>query len=180
MIIDREVLENFSPCTFPYFRSVFRSVATIKDGASCENSQRFSAKIEPFACKTIFAKNRCLTGFWMRLLFSVFWMCLLFSVRIWEFEFLHSRLFQRLGVLNLFQTTISLIMKTNQLTANQIDWFLHERDCCLEWVKKWVQLLRNTWWNFFFLVKLLKYLKISANITCSKSTITTLEEGVKS
>ena len=58
MIIDREVLENFSPCTLPYFRSVFRSVATIKDGASCENSQRFSAKIEPFACKTIFAKNK--------------------------------------------------------------------------------------------------------------------------
>ena len=120
MIIDQEVLENFSPCTFPYFRSVFRSVATIKDGASCENSQRFSAKIEPFACKTIFAKNRCLTGFWMRLLFSVFWMCLLFSVRIWEFEFLHSRLFQRLGVLNLFQTTISLIMKTNQLQIKLI------------------------------------------------------------
>ena len=97
----------------------------------------------------------------------------------WEFECPHSLLFQKLGVLNLFQTTISLIMKASQLTVNQIDWFLYERDCCLEWVKKWVQLLRNTWWNFFFLVKLLKYLKISPNIVCSNSIITTLEEGVK-
>ena len=39
--------------------------------------------------------------------------------------------------------------------------------------------MRNTWWNFRFLVKLLKYLTIPANITCSKSTIKTLEEVAK-
>ena len=113
---------------------------------------------------------RCLTGFWVRLLFSV---------HIWKFEGPHFRLFQRLGVLNSFQTTISLILKANQLTANQIDWFLHERDYCLDWVKKWVKVLRNTWWNFCFLVKQLKIPEISVNITCSKTTIKTLEEGVK-
>ena len=43
---------------------------------------------------------------------------------------------------------------------------LHERDCDLEWVEKWVKFLRNTWWNFCFPVKLLKYLIISAIITC--------------
>ena len=103
----------------------------------------------------------------------------LFSVHIWEFECPHSRLFQRLGVLNSFQTTISFILKANHLTTNQIDYFLYERVCSREWVEKWVTFLRNTWWNFCFLVKLLKYLATSANIKCSKSTIKPLEEGVK-
>ena len=102
----------------------------------------------------------------------------LFSVHIWEFECPHSRLFQRLGVLNSFQTTISFILKANHLTTNQIDYFLYERVCSREWVEKWVTFLRNTWWNFCFLVKLVKHLTVSANITCSKSTIKTLG-GVK-
>ena len=105
-------------------------------------------------------------------------MRLLFSVHIWEFECPHSCLFQRLGVLNSFQTTVSLIMKANQLTTNQIDWFLHESGCCLEWVKKWVKVFRNTWWSCC-LVKLLKCTTISANITCSKLTMQTIDKGVK-
>ena len=138
---------------FLYSRGVFRTVSTIKDGASWENSQRCSSKMEPLTkTKSVnyfwkIPHFRCLTGFWVRLLFSV---------HIWEFEGPHFRLFQRLGVLNSLQTTISLILKANQLTANQIDWFLHERDYCLDWVKKWVKVLRNTWWNFCFLVKQLK------------------------
>ena len=68
--------------------------------------------------------------------------------------------------------------QANQSTTNQIDWFLHERGCCFEWVEKWVTFLRNTSSNFCFLVKLVKYLTVSANITCSKSTIKTLG-GVK-
>ena len=123
---------HFSPCIFSYSRGVFRTVSTIKVGASCEKSQQFSSKVEPFAkikpvnyfCKILHL--RCLTEFWVHLLFSV---------DIWELECPHSRLFQRLGVLNSFEATISLILKANQLTTNQIDWFLHERDCCLKWVK---------------------------------------------
>ena len=124
-----------------------------------------SAIIKPVNYFSKILHLTCLTGFWMRLLFSV---------HIWEFECPHSRLFQRLGVLNSFQPTILLILK-----ANQIDWLLHERNWYLECVKKCAKCLRNTWWNFCLLVKLLKYLTISANITCSKSTIKALEEGVK-
>ena len=77
-------------------------------------------------------------------------------------------------------TPISLILKANQLTTNQIDWFLYETDYGLEWVEKWIKFWRNTWWNFCFLVKLLKHLTIPANITCSTiKTTETLGEGVK-
>ena len=36
-------------------------------------------------------------------------------------------------------------LKANQLTTNQIDWFLCERDYGHECVEKWINFLRNTW-----------------------------------
>ena len=96
-IIDREILENLWIFHLLYFDfpkfdwGVFRTVSTIKDEASCEKSQRFSSKMEPFTkikpvkyfCKIIHL--RCLTGFWMRFLFLV---------HIWEFECSHCRFFK--------------------------------------------------------------------------------------
>ena len=52
---------DFSPI-FSHARGVFRTVSAIKDGASCENSQRFSSKMEPFG-ETIFAKY-CILDVW--------------------------------------------------------------------------------------------------------------------
>ena len=40
---------DFSHCILSYSRGVFRTISTIKDGVSCENSQRLSSKTEPFA-----------------------------------------------------------------------------------------------------------------------------------
>ena len=133
---------NYLSCIFLYSWGVFKTVSTIKDGASCENSQRFSSTIQSFVkikyvnyyCNTFHL--RCLAGFWMSLFF---W------VDIWKFECAYSCLFQILGVFNQFQTTISLILKRNQLNTNQIDWFLYDRNHELKWIENWVKSLRNTW-----------------------------------
>ena len=115
------------------------------------------AKIKPlkYFCKRLCL--RCLTGFWMHLLFSV---------HVWEFECSHSRLFQIPGVLYSFQTTRQI----NQLQIKLIGF-------CMKGTVV-LNRLKSTWWNFCFLVKLVKHLTVSANITCSKSTIKTLG-GVK-
>ena len=59
----------------------------------------------------------------------------------------------------------------------------------VDYKSNWLVSLQKRHWSwmgwkvgkalFCFLVKLLKYLIIPANITCSKSTIKTLEEGLK-
>ena len=112
---------DFSQCIFSYSRSVFRTVSTITDGASCENSQQFLSKMEPFAkikpvnCFWKTLHLICLTGFWMRLLSSV---------HILEFECQHSRLFQLQGlvVLHSFWIIISFILKADQLKAHSKVW----------------------------------------------------------
>ena len=138
---------NYLSCIFLYSWGVFKIVSTIKDVAPCENSQRFWSKIQPFVkikpvnyyCNTLHL--RCLAGFWMSLFF---W------VHIWKFDCPYSCLFQRLGVFNPFQSTISLISKGNQLTTNQSDWFLDDTNYGIKCVENWVKSLRNTWWYFCF------------------------------
>ena len=121
------------------------------------------AKMKPvnYFCKILHI--RYLTGFWMHLLFLV---------HIWEFE-CPLVCFKDWVFLTHFKPPFHSYWK-------QIDWFRHEKESCLEWVKKWLKCFEKHRAIFlFFLVKLLKYLTISAKITCSKSTIKTLEERIK-
>ena len=104
------------------------------------------AKMKPvnYFCKILHI--RYLTGFWMRLLFLV---------HIWEFE-CPLVCFKDWVFLTHFKPPFHSYWK-------QIDWFRHEKECCLEWVKKWLKCFEKHMVKFLFFFS--KAAKIPDNLS---------------
>ena len=127
-IIDWEVLENLS-----IFHLIHFYIPEAYSGLYQPSKTEPFAKMKPgnYFCKILHI--RYLTGFWMRLLFSV---------HIWEFE-CPPVCFKDWVFLTHFKPPFHSYWK-------QIDWFRHEKECCLEWVKKWLKCFEKHMVKFFF------------------------------